>query len=104
MRTVTVHILFIDVHKRYIYVKKVASSGRRRAPGRERPGPAGCKANAAPHGGPRKFRLPSITGYYVTIFQPHQAPKSMASGKLTFDERVVAHRVAEDTTYTVHIR
>ena len=30
----------------------------------------------------------------VTKFVPHKSPKLIASGKLTFDERVVLHRVA----------
>ena len=30
----------------------------------------------------------------VTRFAPHKAPKSIVAGKLTFDERVVLHRVA----------
>ena len=31
---------------------------------------------------------------YVTKFAPHTALKLIAWGKLTFDERVVAHRAA----------
>ena len=31
----------------------------------------------------------------VTTFAPHKALKSIACGKLTFDERVVLHRVVE---------
>jgi hypothetical protein len=31
-----------------------------------------------------------IFGYYVTIFAPHKVPKSIATGMLTFDERVLS--------------
>ena len=33
---------------------------------------------------------------YVTRFSPHKAPTSIASCNLTFDERVVVHRVGSD--------
>ena len=37
--------------------------------------------------------VPTIYGGNVTKFAPHDAVKLIASGKLTFDERVVLHRV-----------
>ena len=45
----------------------------------------------------------------VTKFAPHKALKLIASGKLTYDERVVLHRVARDMssfdfTLTLHVR
>ena len=33
------------------------------------------------------------SGVYVTKFAPHEALRLIAGGKLTFDERVVVHRV-----------
>ena len=46
-----------------------------------------------PHGGVRGFRSFSNPGCYVTRLSPNKAIKSIARGKLTFDERVVLHRV-----------
>jgi len=41
-----------------------------------------------------RIQVDRIPGGYVTKFAPHtEAPKSIARGKLTFDERVVLHRV-----------
>ena len=37
--------------------------------------------------------MPQNSDGYVTKFAPHQALKLTACGKLTFDERVVLHRV-----------
>ena len=41
------------------------------------------------------FRVPrdQILGCHVTKFAPHKAVKLVFGGKLTFDERVVVHRV-----------
>ena len=47
-----------------------------------------------PHGGPPKIRWGRNLGCYVTNFAPNKALKFIARGKLTFDERVVIHRVA----------
>ena len=53
--------------------------------------------------GPRKVDINSmghelfvrvgVSGCYVTKFAPHKALKITARAKLTFDERVVLHRV-----------
>ena len=40
-----------------------------------------------------RFRRPSFPGRYVTKFEPDEALKLIAWGKLTFDKRVVIHRV-----------
>ena len=40
-----------------------------------------------------RFRWGQSFGCYVTKFAPHRALKLIVSGKLTFDERVVLHRV-----------
>ena len=48
---------------------------------------------AQPLGGARGFRPPSIPGRNLEVTAPHKALKSIACGKLTFDERVVRHRV-----------
>ena len=57
----------------------------------------GLSAHIAPSwvplSGVRGSRPPSILGCYVTRFAPHLASKSIARGKLTFDERVELHRV-----------
>ena len=45
------------------------------------------------HGGVRGVRSHNLKGGNVTKFAPHNAVRLIASGKLTFDERVVLHRV-----------
>ena len=40
-----------------------------------------------------RVSLPRISEGYVTKFALHKAQKVITSGKLTFDERVVLHRV-----------
>ena len=59
---------------------------------------------AGPHGGVRGFRPPSNTGCYVTTVAPHKARKLIARGTLTFDEKVVPHRVAGDISMIKWIR
>ena len=39
--------------------------------------------------------LDRIPGCYVTKYAPHKALKLISRGKLTFEERVVLHRVVE---------
>ena len=50
-----------------------------------------------PLGGVRGLRCCRFGGCYVTKLAPHNALKSIAYGKLTFDERVAHHRVATET-------
>ena len=52
-----------------------------------------------PHGGVRGFRWGRIPGCYVTKPAPHEALKLIARGMLTFDERVVLHRVGRDVVF-----
>ena len=46
-----------------------------------------------PHGGPRGFCPPPHLEDTVTKYATHKTPKLIARGKLTFDGRVVVHRV-----------
>ena len=46
-----------------------------------------------PHGGARGFGSPCVLGCCMTTFPPHKALLLNAYCKLTFDERVVLHRV-----------
>ena len=67
------------------------------------PGPSGDRSSRSvrsvsdpkpePHGGLRGFRRPSIPGCYVTKFARRKPRNLIAWCKLTFDERVVVHRV-----------
>ena len=55
-------------------------------------------AQAGPSSGTTRWTLrgsvPRISEGYVTKFAPHKAPKSIVTGQVTFDERVLLHRVA----------
>jgi len=54
------------------------------------------EAHNLPHGGLRGFRRPHILGCYVTRCALHKTLKLIAWCKLTFNERVVVHRVADE--------
>ena len=43
-----------------------------------------------------RLSLPDFFEGYVSQFAPHKALKLIPSGKLTFEERVVAHRVVKE--------
>ena len=53
-----------------------------------------CTGPVLPRGWLRKSRSPYILGGDVTKFVPHEAFRSIARGKSTFDERCVVNRVA----------
>ena len=53
-------------------------------------------------GGVRGFRSPPKLGCYVTKSAPHKAFKLIAWVKLTFDKRVVLHRVVGRATLVSH--
>jgi len=50
-------------------------------------------SSSQPHGGHRGFRCPPKLRVYVTKSVPRMALKLISSGKLTFAERLVGHRV-----------
>ena len=53
------------------------------------------KYASTPLGGVREFRSGRIPGCQLTTFAPHTALKLIEGGKLTFNKRVVLHRVVQ---------
>ena len=53
----------------------------------------GVRSLILPHGGVRKVSFPPNLESNVTKFAPHKALELSLRGKLTFDDRVVFHRV-----------
>ena len=52
------------------------------------------RSGGFPHGGLPRVSVARNLERYVTKFAPHKVVKLTSKGKLTFDERVLVHRVA----------